>query len=1007
MPERARIFFSYAHEDDAYRIELEKNLKLLERQGLVESWHDRKILGGQDWAREIDERIERADIILLLVSSDFIASDYCWEKEMKRALERHAAGEAQVIPIIVRACDWAGAPFAHLQALPQDGKPVASWPRPDEAWEDVARGLRRAVERLGQVGQAPASPEGPRSPDPTRYLEALKEDHSFVEIRGMGAQVAERLELTRVYTRLRVSASLLDETVETAKGSRGRRPELRASADLAEQGRDRLELRDVLPDHPHAVLVGDPGSGKTTFLRFVAQILCRSLLERDPELAVSHLSALGLSSAGTGHEGNPTVRAPVSTTPAPFPIFVRLTEFAGFLRDHEDRSCPDAAPEHFYRYLDHSLRGRPWSVPENYLRSRVLGGGCFLLLDGLDEVPGALRQRVARVIEKVVTDGKGGNNRHLITCRTRAYEGQARLAADLESFRLVPFGPEEVEEFVTSWSRALYRANDPREEAWAKAEAYRGELLAAIESHPNVGPLTESPLMLTVLAVVHWSRKKLPEQRADLYDAAVEYLLESRRELSRFPTTLRREALQALAARMFEDVEGVQRSLGRFEAAEVVGELLGVEREGADAFLEDEELHSGLLVSRTEGEVEFWHLSFQEYLTALELAMDGEEERWKRIGEHLHDDRWSEVVLLLAGCLRSKGGIRVARGFIQRILDTGQDAVGRARAVGLVGRIVRDIRTYGGEPEAQTSYRQALADTLAIFQPGGEPVEERVRVEVGEALGQAGDPRLADEEANRVLIPGGTFWMGAQSKDRSEAGYDREAFDEREGPVRRVAIRAFLIGRYPVTVQEFRQFVEKEDDGYLNPRRWDPAGWAWREKNDRREPGRWAEQIRHPKRPVTYVSWYEADAYCRWAGGRLPTEAEWEFAARGTEGRRYPWSSDDPTDRHANFAGRIGAPTPVGIYPLGATPEGIQDLAGNVWEWCQDWLKVYQKVPRGVEALENPQGPAQGSARVLRGGSWYHAPRDLRAACRSYSRPEYEYDHVGFRVVWVAPRGLD
>jgi predicted NACHT family NTPase len=140
--------------------------------------------------------------------------------------------------------------------------------------------------------------------------------------------------------------------------------------------------------------------------------------------------------------------------------------------------------------------------------------------------------------------------------------------------------------------------------------------------------MTENPLMLTVLAVVHWNRKQLPEQRADLYDAAVEYLLESRRELSEHPTQLRRECLQAVALRMFEDSEGVQRSLGRREAASVVAPMLGCAPREAEAFLEDEALYSGLLVSRTEGEVEFWHLTFQEYLAALELAMD--DDYWAR-----------------------------------------------------------------------------------------------------------------------------------------------------------------------------------------------------------------------------------------------------------------------------------------------------------------------------------------------------------------------------------------
>ncbi len=1040
-----RVFVSYAHEDDHLRIELRKHLAPLENQGLIELWDDRQIFPGQRWEPRIDERIESADLILLMVSADFLASSFCYKWEAQRALARQAAGEATVIPIIVRDCDWEATPIADLQLLPREGKAVESWERPAEAWKDVARGLRRVVEdALGTTAVA-ATPMAAPGQDPTPYLKRLKEENSYVDLRGMRAQLAERLELKRVYTRLSVIQALSPRFPPEARS--------RVPGQVEEPGfeqRDRLELKDVLGGHSHVALVGDPGSGKTTFLRFVAQVLARSLLEADPGLVTGEL---GIPVLGVGEGGEPEASAAKVVAATPFPVFVRLTEFASFLSHNEDRALPEQAPEHLYRFLDHSLKGYPWNLPPDYLRRRVLRGGCFLLLDGLDEVPGALRERIARIVEKVVGVGKEAGNRHLITCRTRAYEGRVRLSPALESFRLAPFGPEEIREFVTLWSRALYGASDPAEQAWVQAEAYCDELMLAIESHPSVGPLTENPLMLTVLSVVHWSRKKLPERRADLYEAAVEYLLESREGL--VPISTRRGALQALALRMFEDRQGVQRSLRRDTAAEVVAPLLRVDVESARAFLEKEELDSGLLVSRSEGAVEFWHLSFQEYLAAECLAAlpTAMQDPWPRIEPHLHDDRWSEVILLHAGGLFRRGGDPSVSRFVERILATGNNAASLARGVGLVGRIVRDIRAYGDDStfqehkreaerpqppgarlldeRAERSFREALERTLAIFRSGREPaaglvarilrawrleplahsgarrVSERVRVEVGEALGQAGDPRLVDAQSSRVLIPGGTFWMGAQSKDRSEAGYDREAFDGREAPVRRVAIGPFLIGRYPVPVQEFRRFVERHDDGYLNPRLWDPAGWAWREKSDRREPGRWAEQLRHPNRPVTYVSWYEADAYCRWAGGRLPTEAEWEFAARGTEGRRYPWGPDEPTDRHANFAGRIGAPTPVGIYPLGATPEGVHDLAGNLWEWCQDWYESYLEASRGVGTLENPQGPAQGSARVLRGGSWDDDPRRLRAAVRLGNRPGHEDDGVGCRVVWVAPRGLD
>jgi len=145
------IFFSYAHEDEELRDELQKHLSILERQGVITSWHDRKIGAGKEWKGEIDTHLNTARLILLLISSDFIASDYCWGVEVKRAMERHEAGEARVIPVILRPVDWKSAPFGKLQALPTDAKPVTTWSDRDEAFFDVAQGIRAAVVNLGLI----------------------------------------------------------------------------------------------------------------------------------------------------------------------------------------------------------------------------------------------------------------------------------------------------------------------------------------------------------------------------------------------------------------------------------------------------------------------------------------------------------------------------------------------------------------------------------------------------------------------------------------------------------------------------------------------------------------------------------------------------------------------------------------------------------------------------------------------------------------------------------------
>lgn len=150
--EPPEVFVSYAHEDRELLVDkLEPHLALLQRQGAIKLWHDGRILAGSRWAPEIAERLETAKIILLLVSADFIASDYCWSNEMTRALERDADGSARVVPVIIRPCMWETAPFGQLQALPTDGKPVSTAADVDAAFTEVAKGIARVVADLSNA----------------------------------------------------------------------------------------------------------------------------------------------------------------------------------------------------------------------------------------------------------------------------------------------------------------------------------------------------------------------------------------------------------------------------------------------------------------------------------------------------------------------------------------------------------------------------------------------------------------------------------------------------------------------------------------------------------------------------------------------------------------------------------------------------------------------------------------------------------------------------------------
>ena len=174
------MFYSYSSKDEPLRAGLESHLTALQRQNLLSTWSYRDIAAGDDWCRAIDRRLITADVILLLVSADFIASDYCWKVEMKAALNRHKQRKATVVPVILKPCDWHSAPFARLQALPEAGKPVVNWRSRDHAWNNVASSIRQVVERRLRSRRKPVS----AAVDLAKHLSARRRKVDGVLARG-------------------------------------------------------------------------------------------------------------------------------------------------------------------------------------------------------------------------------------------------------------------------------------------------------------------------------------------------------------------------------------------------------------------------------------------------------------------------------------------------------------------------------------------------------------------------------------------------------------------------------------------------------------------------------------------------------------------------------------------------------------------------------------------------------------------------------------------------------
>jgi iron(II)-dependent oxidoreductase len=248
--------------------------------------------------------------------------------------------------------------------------------------------------------------------------------------------------------------------------------------------------------------------------------------------------------------------------------------------------------------------------------------------------------------------------------------------------------------------------------------------------------------------------------------------------------------------------------------------------------------------------------------------------------------------------------------------------------------------------------------------------------------------------------------MGAQREDPSQPGYDPLAWD-REGPVHEVEVSPFELSRYPITVCQFERFMAA--GGYQEESLWDAEGWAWRSAHQHDSPQNWEKQVRHPNRPVVNLSWYEAGACARWLGGRLPSEAEWEFVARagGGEDGNYPWGKEGPSDRVCPAA-RFSHVVPVGCYPQAArqNPWGVHDLAGNVSQWCLDAAGPAKYEASGSGIQKDPVERANRAVRAIRGGSWACTPDWLRLTGRYAPEVDLREDEsVGFRVAWPLPSG--
>uniref|UniRef100_UPI0013EA2972 formylglycine-generating enzyme family protein n=1 Tax=Candidatus Chloroploca sp. Khr17 TaxID=2496869 RepID=UPI0013EA2972 len=419
----------------------------------------------------------------------------------------------------------------------------------------------------------------------------------------------------------------------------------------------------------------------------------------------------------------------------------------------------------------------------------------------------------------------------------------------------------------------------------------------------------------------------------------------------------------------------------------------------------------------------FPHQTFQEYLAGLELV--SRPAFVEQMMAVRHDDRWQIPMMLGLGHAVHEGLFAIPYQFLNRLRCLRERSAGqRQQDLLLAAVIAADVgwkRLRRGGDEFEQLQADLAADLASLITDPTVPVA--VRVQAGALVAPLGDPRpgVCTLPPAMVALPGGSVMLGVTAAERAELPEEWQGWFARSENEVEVPVPGFAIGRYPVTNAQYAVFLA---EGGYDPTApwWDAAGRAWLARDDAATEGleRWQQRQRKDQPeawddeafghgrvnyPVVGVNWYEAMAFGRWLTAylddgfvyRLPSEAEWEYAARGPMRRIYPWGAAEPEGERANFDQIYRGTTAVGCFPAGATPDGVLDLAGNVWEWTRSVYRPYPYDPEPDNGREEEADAAR-KRFTLRGGSWYDVSFHLRAANRNLNSPVNHFRVVGFRL---------
>lgn len=847
------------------------------------------------------------------------------------------------------------------------------------------------------------------------YLHALTLDLAGVKLGEIGV-VADQtkqspLQLADIYVPLDTTLRITQDMTlgQWLSSSRGGTPR-----DTAEAQRDThaVSALEALAEHRQLTLLGKPGSGKSTFGASVLLTLAQAWQGHGEELA-----KLGES----------------WTHGALLPIRVVLRRFAEQLPPGDESARAGDLWSFIGRDLDASGYGLSSDVM-NFVQRIARKHGALVLLDGLDECgDNTRRAQVLGAVNELMRSA-GDACRFVVTARPYAWPSGPDPANGV--YALADFNDEQIERFIRAWYAALVRRN------WrspGEAERKMDDLLQA-RQRPDLLPLAQNPLLLTLMATLHTNRGRLPDDRADLYNESVDLLmLRWNRQIGADKALLDeldvpslklsdlREVLEELAYKVHEQ------NVGREGTADIGGDrlarafcpLLNNSKDKADVVVDYIEKRAGLLVGQGEKDGErqftFPHRTFQEFLAACHLAArDDFPAECARLARAA-PAHWQVVLPLAARLAKAERGASAADELIGgcSIADFRKKATPKAEdwtCALLAGMQLQEIGRGAIAKRDRTSAIAArvadwLAASLAVHpREGGAGATQRAYA--GDVLAALGDPRFdaqhlylpADEMLGFVRIPADpNFRIGTRTADAKRVAeiIGVEDVDDYELNDTPTPTPEFHIARYPVTVAQFRAFAEAERFKLGNE-----------------------DALRDPdSRPVRYVSWHcdwlnrmltESDALADSPISRLvreegwnislPSELEWEKAARGGLcDKVFSWG-DDPDPNRANYAdSEINDTSAVGCFP--ANGHELHDMIGDVWEWTRslwgtDWSKpdyTYPYDPSDVtrEALDT----GDQVLRVVRGGSWLNRRGHARCAYRVRNLPDDRDGNLGFRVV--------